>query len=94
MDTFCWLGYKLHNSDSCQFLIILIQRRKGREMCRCFGVSSHREASLELILSDSMCNECEFFGLDSDEDVCLLLVFVVSSPLVASCDSASCDENL
>ena len=58
------------------------------------GVSSHLEASLELILSDSMCNECEFFGLDSDEDVCLSLVSVVSSPLVASCDSARCGENL
>ena len=67
---------------------------EGSGNVQVFGVSSHREASLELILSDSMCNECEFFGLDSDEDVCLLLVFVVSSPLVASCDSASCDENL
>ena len=33
---------------------------------------------LELILSSSMCNECEFFGFDSDEDVCLSLCFCVS----------------
>ena len=41
-----------------------------------------------------MCNECEFFCLDSNEDVCLSLVSVVSSLVVASCGSARCDENL
>ena len=36
------------------------------------------EASPELILSRSMCNECEFFGLDSDEDVCLSLLWFLA----------------
>ena len=56
--------------------------------------SGHPEASPELILSSSMCNECEFFGLHSAEIVCLSPFAVVLRPLVASCDSARCDEKL
>ena len=55
------------------------------------GVPGHTEPSLELILSSSICNECEFFGLNSDEDVCLS-VSAVSSVVVSSCDSANCAE--
>ena len=52
------------------------------------GVRGHPEASLELILSSSMCDHCEFFELDSNEDMpgvmgicgrnllsCLMLMF-------------------
>ena len=42
------------------------------------GVSSHLEASPELILSSSMSKECEFSDLDSDEDACLSLVAVLA----------------
>ena len=51
-------------------------------------MSSHPEASLELVLSSPMCNVCEFFGLDSDEEVCRSLVYVVSGRLLVSCVSA------
>ena len=48
-------------------------------------MSRSPEASLQLILSSSMCNECEFFGLGSDEEVCVS----PSSP-VASCRTEMC----
>ena len=35
------------------------------------GALGRLEASLELTLSSTMCSACEFFGLDSDDDVCL-----------------------
>ena len=71
-----------------------VLRMKDRRQERCLGVSSHPEAPSELILSSLMRNECEFFHFDSVEDVCLSLVSVVSSFVVASCDSARCHENI
>ena len=35
---------------------------------------------------------CSFFELNCDQDMCLSLVSVVSSPVVASCESACCVE--
>ena len=49
-------------------------------------VPSRLMASLDLILSSSLCNECEFFGLGSDEGVCVFLLFLcVSSLVLALC---------
>ena len=48
---------------------LLILRWKSLSMGR-FGVSLPvPEASPELVLSIPMCNECEFFCVDSDEEV-------------------------
>ena len=47
------------------------------------GVPGRPKASPELILSSSVC-ECAYFGFDSDEDVCLSFVSVVSGLVVAS----------
>ena len=48
-------------------------------------MSSDPEASPELTLTSPMRNERQIFDLDSDEDMCLSPVSVVSSPVVASC---------
>ena len=56
------------------------------------GVPSHVEASPELILSSSVLNECEFGELNSGEDMCLSLVSVGSSLVVASWESVWCVE--
>ena len=50
------------------------------------------EASPDLILSSSMCNECEFSHLGSDEGLCLSPVSVGSGRVVASCVPASFAE--
>ena len=50
----------------------------------CFA---HLEASLELILSSFMRNECDLFELNSDEVMCFSLVSFVSGLVVASCES-------
>ena len=62
---------------------------EGSEKGRVSGVSSRPEDPPDLILSIGKCNECEFFGLDSDQDVCTSLVslfLLVSTPVVAVCE--------
>ena len=91
MDTFCWLISNRHKRGSC-LIFCNDSEEEGLEIGKVLGVPCRPGDSLELILSSSMCHECEFCGLDSDEDGCLSLVSVVSSLVVASCDSAWCVE--
>ena len=70
---------------------VVIPRWKDRRT-GCWVYFSRTEASPELRLSSTMCKECEFFGLDSDEDVWLSLFSKASIPEVASGDSAWCVE--
>ena len=66
---------------TCVFLCIDSEEEASEtgEVVPCF-----LEASLELILSSSMCDACEFSDRDSDAGVCRSLVSVVSRPVVAS----------
>ena len=63
MNTFCWPASKLNTRDSYQFSSVGSEE-EGSEKGEVLGVvSSHPEASPELILSSPMCNECEFSDL-------------------------------
>ena len=57
-------------------------------------VPSLSVASLELTPSSPMCEDCEFFQVDSDVDSCGSDVSVVSSPVLASCDAEMFHEEL
>ena len=52
------------------------------------------EVSFELILSSPIRNDCECLRFDSDDDSHVSIVPVVPSPVLASCDSELCFEEL
>ena len=88
---FCWPTLKRHKRDQCKLFAIdsWEERSKHGEV---LGVPSQSEASPELLLSSWMCNECEFYGADSDDDLCLPLASMVSSLVVVSCGAEKCVE--
>ena len=67
------------NLDPCVFFCI-DSEEEGSEKGEVNGVPGHREASPELFLSSPMCNECEFFELDSAEGKCFSSVSVFVYP--------------
>ena len=82
--------FKRHKHDQCLFLSIGFEE-EGSEEEEVMGVPSRSEASPELILSSSTCNECEFC-VDSVVVVRPSPVSVVSKPVVTSCGTEMCVE--